>query len=160
MANMPMLEISNATILFRNFAGEARPPYNAAGSRNFAVVIDPQTAESLRADGWNVRTVKSKDEELPPQEILTIRINTDSNFPPRIYLVHSPADGARPKPNLLSPEEYNILDFARFDNVDLQINPYIWQEKPQRVTGYLATGYFTLAPDKFRDRYFLAEDHA
>lgn len=153
MTSLPTLTIEDAKLVFRNFKGEARAPYNAAGDRNFGVIIDTETAKQLRADGWNVRKLKAADDEVPPEEAINVKINIKSGFPPRLYLINQGR-----QPTLLSVDEYNILDFARFERVDLTINPYVWQEEPQRVTGYLAEGYFTLAPDKLRDRYWINTD--
>jgi hypothetical protein len=53
--------IEGARLVFRNFAGN-ETPMNAAGKRNFAVVLDPEMAAHLEKTGWNVKRKPPKEE--------------------------------------------------------------------------------------------------
>lgn len=153
MPRIPALQIEDARIIFPNFAGAEKLPYNAAGDRNFCVIIDEDNAAKLRADGWNVRALKSVDGQ-PPEFTISVTVKTDSNRPPRLYMVNNR------RVTLMNPEEYGVLDYARFSKVDLTINPYAWQTTPTlKVSGYLEEGYFTLEPDRLRDKYLFASEN-
>jgi hypothetical protein len=146
--------LQDAQLLFPNFSG-APTEYNKAGDRNACVLIDDALAARLADIGWNIRIGKSSDPDVVPGKFISFTVKTDSKFPPRLWLVRP---GRRPE--LMAPEEYNILDFARFQSVSLKINQYIWQEKPQKVSGFLEEGFFELMPDPLHDRYFAVDGHA
>lgn len=152
---LPQIVIQDAKLLFRNFAGAARPPYNQAGDRNCNVLVPPELAAQLKADGWNVRTLKATDETVEPGQTIAFTINMQSQFPPRIWLC-TPGH----KPELMEADDLQILDYAKFTSVSLKINPWIWQASPQRVSGFLEEGFFELEPDPLRDRYFANNDNA
>jgi hypothetical protein len=148
------LVLEDATLLFPNFAGIAKD-YNVVGDRNACVIVSDELAGQLAAIGWNIRVGKSTDPDVLPGKFISFTVKIDSKFPPRLWLIRY---GRRPE--LMAPQEYNILDFARFKSVSLKINQYVWQDKPQKVSGFLEEGFFELMPDPLRDRYFAVDGQA
>lgn len=139
--------IENARLLFNNFSGK-ETIYNREGDRNFCVVIDDaKTAEKLKLDGWNIKTLPMRDEDEEPTHYLKVRLKYDP-IPPNIYLITS-----RNK-TLLTEETVGSLDFAEIKNVDLIIRPYNWTTMNNSgVSAYVKTMYVTIEEDVFASKY-------
>src|SRR3954447_26708015 len=77
-------------IIFRNFSGK-EGQYNREGDRNFGVILPPDVAEAMLADGWNVKYLKPRegegDEEEAETPWLAVSVNFDKGRPPKIVVV-------------------------------------------------------------------------
>ena len=154
---MNNLVIGNARIIFRNFRGEAST-FNAAGNRNFCLLVSKDQAYALQEEGWKVKwpKVNSQDDEgRDPYIPVTVRFfsqNGDRDWrDPKIFVRNSEKE---------EWVEYNEkmvanLDHAEIDHLDIVVRPREWEMNGKRgVKAYLKSMYVTLLQDEFYGKYF------
>jgi hypothetical protein len=116
------LQIENARIVFRNFAGEA-DKYNRAGDRNFAVVIPNQEiADELIANGWNVKIKDPREgyDDDGPFMYLQVKVKFNDRGP-GAYVVSGDSV------TRLNEDTIGMLDDIDILSVDMDLRPYDWE---------------------------------
>ena len=142
-----IIQIDDASIIYRNFAGEASK-FNRAGDRNFAVVISEQwIADALVQEGWNVKIKPPREEGDGVFMYLPVKVKFNDRGP-KVYL----KTGDRM--NLLDEESVSMLDHIDIISVDMDIRPYDWDVNGQTGrTAYLQSMCVTQDVDRFAERY-------
>lgn len=114
-----ILQIDDARIIFRNFAG-APSKFNREGDRNFAlVIVNEDIANELIAKGWNVKIKAPEEEGEAPFMYMTVKVRF-SEYGPTVYLKSGD------KMVKLDEESVACLDSIDILSVDLDIRPYDW----------------------------------
>ena len=138
--------MEDATIRFRNFAGK-EGMYNREGDRNFCVLLDPELADTLSKDGWNVKSLRAREEGDEDQPYLMVSVGFKGR-PPKMVMITSRGRTS------LGEDECEVFDWVDIDNVDLMIRPYSWTVNGRSgIKAYLQSIYITVAEDELALKY-------
>ena len=163
---IPKKPIEGCRITYRNFAGE-KSQYNTTGARHFSILLDPDLAEQLSSEGFNVKYPQprpdidpAEDRRLPTLEVTVSKDNDYIHQSVKLYLV----DGDHV--TKIQNDDFKSvarLDQLRYSSVDVVLSPYEWvmfegtPNERRGVKAYLTTAYFNLAndtdDDPFADKY-------
>ena len=146
--------IENTRFIYgTNFSGDPDRDRFGSDARQVNIVIpDHLQARELMDEGFNVRMTKPRpgeDEEFVPTYFVSAKINYDTDWPPKIYLVSGDAD-----PQELDVDSVDILDRCYVKNVNVVLNPY-QNTRTGRSSLYVRTMYVEqdIEDDPFAHRY-------
>ena len=153
MNNPNVILIENARLLFRNFSGLVTP-YNAAGDRNFSVVLDPATAEELAEDGWNVKWPKPLADGTVLDPTLAVAVSYKFRAP-RVIMV----SGSTGHQVELDEETIALLDDVDIVSADMYLRASHWTlaNGASGTKAYLKKIYVTIEEDEL-DRKYASEE--
>lgn len=142
-----ILQIDDARIIFKNFEGRG-DKFNREGDRNFSLLIeDPDTAEILQREGWNVRIKPGRDDDEGPFMRLPVKVKF-TDYGPNVYLI----TGERR--NELDEESIACLDNIDIESIDMDIRPYDWEVNGKTGrTAYLQSMQVIQRIDRFAAKY-------
>jgi hypothetical protein len=132
--------LEDVTIAFRNFAGK-EDVYNREGDRNFAILLDGETAARMERDGWNVKYLREREEGDGQQAYIQVAVSY-KNRPPRVAMVTSRGL------SYLGEDMIETLDWVDIETADVTLNPYEWVVNGKTgVKAYLQTLYVKIEED-------------
>lgn len=145
--------IRDTRFIFRtNFSGKPSE-YNQNGNKEFNIVLPEDTAEELKAKGWNVKQTKPQEDGDEPVYHLPVRINFDSYYPPRVWLINADTG----KRTLLDDETIAMLDTlssAEITKVNIAVNPSYYETKVGKgIKAYCQNLMVYFLPDPFEMEY-------
>ena len=137
--------LEDAQIRFLNFAGR-EGQYNREGDRNFCVLLNDPLADQMARDGWNIKTLKAREDE-PERPYIQVSVGYKGR-PPRIVMITS-----RGRTDL-GEKEVELLDWVDIKHVDLIIRPYEWVVGGKGgIKAYLKSLFLTIDEDFLELKY-------
>lgn len=147
-----ILQIDDARIIYRNFAGSASK-FNREGDRNFSIVIpDQEMADALVNEGWNVKIKAPREDGDVPFMTLPVKVKFNDRGP-NVYL----QTGNRM--NRLDEDSIACLDQIDIVSVDLDVRPYDWvlyegtKDEKRGRSAYLQSIKVVQDVDRFASRF-------
>lgn len=142
-----IMQIDDARIIFKNFEGRG-DKFNREGDRNFSLLIeDPNTAEAMKREGWNVKIKEGRDPDEGPFMRLPVKVKF-TDYGPTVYL-NSAGNVVK-----LNEESIGCLDNIEIETVNMDIRPYDWVVNGRTGrTAYLQSMEVIQRIDRFAARY-------
>ena len=147
-----ILQIDDARIIYRNFAGAASK-FNRERDRNFSIVIpDQEMADALVNEGWNVKIKAPREDGDVPFMTLPVKVKFNDRGP-NVYL----QTGNRM--NRLDEDSIACLDQIDIVSVDLDVRPYDWvlyegtKDEKRGRSAYLQSIKVVQDVDRFASRF-------
>lgn len=139
-------------IRYKNFSGKGSD-FNPEGRRNFCLDLDPETAERMREDGWNVKhkEIDNGDGTVTPLDYIKVMVSYKfEESAPKVFRISGD--------NMVQLTEKTIgsLDWEEIEHIDLQITPSNWTRNNGALTGvtaYLKSMYVTVHEDELAKKY-------
>ncbi len=154
MANNKLITIEDTRFIYTtNFSGDpTRDSFGSDARQCNLIIPDPRQARELAEAGFNVKQTnprEGEEEGYIPTYFVSVKINYDTQWPPRIYLVSGNAE-----PCLLDEESVGMLDKCYIRNVNAVLNPYV-NQRTGRSSLYVRTMYVEqdVENDPFAHRY-------
>ena len=143
-----IVTIQNTQLVLKNFSGEIGRYFNDKGNPEFAVVLPPELAEMMTADGWNVKRFKPKPEDTTePDFFIKVKIGTTGR-PPRMVMITSA--GRKD----ISVDDCQVFDYVRIKNVDLTLSPFNYDYRGKLgIAAYLNSLFVTVEEDELDRKY-------
>lgn len=139
--------IDGRDIIFKNFEGRG-DKFNREGDRNFSLRFrDPETADAVAKEGWNVRIKPARDEDEDDFMRLPIKLKF-TDYGPKVYLW---SGNNRVE---LDEESIGCLDNIEIDHVNMDVRPYNWTVNGRDGrTAYLQVLEVFQRTNRFEERY-------
>ena len=143
-----VVNIENAVIFWRNFSGK-ESKFNRAGDRNFEVYIDdPEVAEQMKEDGWNIKIQQPKENGDAPRYHLPVCVSY-KYYEPEIY-----KGTDKRKMVKLDEDSIKSLDQDDIVSTDLVIRGSHWEMNEKKgVKAYLRAMYVIIEENMFASNY-------
>lgn len=149
---LPDLIIEDLEFVYRpNFSG-AVERYNKEGNRYFNAKINPEIAEALARDGWNIKWTKPGENHPSPNEFVPepfVVVTVGYKFrPPTVVLIR---DGRQ---TAITENTIALLDSTEFENIDVAIRGVYWEnDQGSGYKAWLKSFYGTVKMDDLDRKY-------
>lgn len=119
-----LIVIEGTTFIFKtNFSGDPeRDKYGSDQRKANLIIPDIELARELIDEGFNVKLTKPKEGEeegFVPKYFISIKLNYESKWPPRVYLVTSSGKSVP-----LDAKSVECIDYMWVENVNVVLNKY------------------------------------